>query len=281
MHFDPIEKKPLYHYYPGSIIFSVGSVGCNLHCKFCQNSEISQSCVKDYPYLKDISPNEIIKIATSKSENIGIAYTYNEPAIWFEYMLDIATSARHNNLKNIMVTNGFINPEPLNELLSLIDAFSVDLKSFTEEFYKKITFAKLKPVKETLKVVAKSGNHLEITNLIIPTLNDSVAEFEEMTRWIAGELGKETVLHISKYFPTYKMTIESTPEYTLSKLLNIAKEHLDYVFVGNARTSEGRDTLCSKCANTVISRNGYWTSRSGLDSTGRCSYCGNRVAVMD
>jgi pyruvate formate lyase activating enzyme len=280
-HLDPVEKKPLYHYFPGTTILSIGSFGCNLHCKFCQNAGISQSCLSDIPNLNEYSSRDILQMALSTTGNIGIAYTYNEPAIWFEYMIEVAGLAKSNHLKNVMVTNGFISQEPLLELLPLMDAFSVDLKAFTEDFYRTVTGSRLKPVLETLETIGKAKRHLEITNLVIPGLNDDVKTFTKMCRWIQTTLGRETVLHLSRYFPTYKMTIESTPVETLTRLFEIAREYLDYAYIGNVHLSMGRDTVCSNCGQIVIRRDGYWTSKSGLDNNGRCLVCGNQVAVME
>ena len=273
LHLDPIEKKPLYHYFPGRNILSVGTVGCNLHCKFCQNWEISQTCVKDYPYLKEYNPEMIVNLASAESANLGIAYTYNEPTVWYEYMLDIAKMAIENGLKNVMVTNGYINPEPLVDLIPVMHAFSVDLKAFTENFYKHLTSSSLAPVLENLKVIRKSGSHLEITNLLIPDENDNEEDFRKMMEWIRGELGKETVLHISRFFPTYKLVHNTTPESLLDRFYDIANEYLDYVYLGNVRSDKGRDTLCPKCGHLLISRNGYHTSVEGLDTKACCEKC--------
>jgi len=274
--FDPIEKKPLYHFFPGSVIFSVGSIGCNLHCKFCQNWEISQSSPDEYPYLKNASPQEIVRSAVNKKDNIGIAYTYNEPIVWYEYMLDIAKLAKKENLKNVMVTNGYINQKPLEELMEYIDAFSVDLKAFTEDFYKKISFAELNPIKETLKNLHKNNKYFEITNLVITDENDDEKVFEEMVKWIAGELGADTVLHISRYFPTYKLTNQPTSVTTLLKFYEIAKEHLNYVYIGNASTEKGQNTYCPKCGELLIHRSRYLTQIEGLEF-GKCKKCGHQV----
>jgi len=273
LHLDPIEKKPLYHFYPGKNILSVGSVGCNLHCKFCQNWEISQTSVKDYPYLKEYSPEQILDIASSEGGNIGLAYTYNEPTVWFEFMLDIAMKASEEGLKNVMVTNGFINPEPLQELLPYIHAFSIDLKAFTEAFYKHLTSSSLGPVLETLKTVRASGRHLEITNLLIPDENDSEKDFRVMMQWIRDELGSETILHISRFFPTYKLIHNATPEKLLLHFYDIAKEYLHNVYLGNTQSDSGRNTTCPKCGQTLIERSGYKTEISGMTSEGECIKC--------
>jgi pyruvate formate lyase activating enzyme len=276
-HTDPIEKKPLYHYYPGRPILSLGTAGCNLHCLFCQNWEISQSTVDEVP-LQKLSPEEAVQTALRTRDNIGIAYTYNEPVIWYEYVRDTAVLAHEKGLKNVMVTNGYVNPEPLEELLPLIDAFSVDLKGFNEHFYKKYTLSRLAPVLEALKIIRASGKHLEITNLVIPALNDDEEEFERMTDWIAGELGREAILHISRYFPAWKLHNEPTPLTTLRKFYEIASRKLDYVFLGNVPPYEkGQDTVCPRCGRTVIERSGYATRITGLDQAGRCTGCGKKI----
>ncbi|MDD5508060.1 MAG: AmmeMemoRadiSam system radical SAM enzyme [Bacteroidales bacterium] len=280
LHFDPVEKKPLYHFFPGRIIFSIGSTGCNLHCLFCQNSEISQTSPDQFHSLHEYTPEDLVALARQRNENIGIAYTYNEPAVWFEFMLDIAVLSSEAGLKNVMVTNGFINPAPLDRLMPFMDAYSIDLKAFTEDFYRKVTKASLEPVKNTLQQIRRAGRHLEITNLVIPTLNDDDTIFEEMCRWISGELGADTVLHLSRYFPTYKMSIPGTPPSTLIRLRQLALKYLDYVFIGNITLPEGNDTLCNKCKKVVIRRNGYMTSADGLDNDGRCQNCGNFVAQV-
>lgn len=280
LHFDPVEKKPLYHFFPGRIIFSIGSTGCNLHCQFCQNAEISQTSVEDFIFSREYTPGELVALALQRDDNIGIAYTYNEPAVWYEYMLDIAMIAHEAGLKNVMVTNGYINPAPLDRLMPFMDAFSVDLKAFTDDFYRKITKARLDPVKNTLKQIRQAGKHLEITNLVIPTLNDDEKVFEEMCLWISSELGADTVLHLSRYFPTYKMSIPSTSSQTLIRLRQLASKHLDYVFIGNIALTEGSDTYCNKCKHLVISRKGYLASADGLDNHGRCLNCANFVAMV-
>ncbi len=276
-HFDPIEKKPLYHFYPGKEILSIGSVGCNLHCRFCQNHEIAQTGIHNYGYLRDLSPGAVVNAALRQENNIGIAYTYNEPLVFYEFMRDTALNAKQNGLKNVMVTNGFINQEALQSLLSFIDAFSVDLKAFTDEFYKKITSSRLEPVKETLISIKKSYRLLELTNLIIPTLNDDEKKFKEMVLWIKNELGKDTVLHLSRYYPMYKMHIEATSPKTLLRLYEIANQELDYVYIGNLSTIKGQNTYCPECRHQVIERNGYHTKITGLDKQGNCINCGKAI----
>lgn len=274
INFDPIEKKPLYHFYPGSTILSLGSYGCNLRCFFCQNCTISQTNADPGLPRTYKTPEQIVNLALKHPGNIGIAFTYNEPVVFFEYMYDIARLAKESGLKTVMVTNGYINKDPLDALLEYIDAFSVDLKAFTEEFYDKVTSAKLEPVKSTLKQIKEAGKHLEVVNLVIPELNDDEASFESMVGWIAAELGKETVLHLSRYFPNYKLTTEATPASSIHKVQRIAEKELYYVYTGNLY-GESNDTHCRNCNNLLISRHGYETRSDGLDAEGRCKACGN------
>jgi len=273
---DPIEKKPLYHFYPGKNILSIGSLGCNLHCKFCQNYEISQTSIKQYPYLKSADPSHLVDLALSE-DSVGIAYTYNEPTVWYEYMMDVAVLAHKQGLKNVMVTNGYINPKPLDELCKFIDAFSVDLKAFTNDFYKNLTSSSLQPVLDTLLQVNKSGKHLEITNLVIPNQNDDAFTFEKMASWIKKELGPDTVLHISRYYLTHKLDEPATPPETLENFYNIAKSYLHYVYIGNLHTDTGQNTYCPNCNTLTISRTGYFTKIENINQQGICTKCNNVV----
>ena len=277
LNFDPIEKKPLYHFFPGSIIFSAGSLGCNLHCRFCQNWEISQTGIEEFGNLRSSTPQELISRAISREGNIGIAYTYNEPTVWYEFMMETAEFAQKERLKNVMVTNGYINPYPLEALFPVMDAFSVDLKAFSDGFYRTITASRLAPVLNALKMIRKSGRHLEITNLVITDTNDDELEFTEMINWIEGELGKETVLHISRYFPMFKMSNEPTSEKKLKEFYDIACSKLDYVYLGNLRSGLGQNTFCPGCKTEVIERIGYDTRIIGLDEEGKCRNCGQPV----
>jgi pyruvate formate lyase activating enzyme len=274
---DPIEKKPLYHFYPGSKILSIGSVGCSMKCLFCQNYRISQATLQTIEKVNVYSAKSIVELAVEQVNNIGIAFTYNEPGTFYEYMINVAELAKPLGLKTVMVTNGYINREPLNELLPYIDAFNVDLKAFSESFYKVMTQAKLEPVKKTIKRISLSQKHLEITNLVIPGMNDNFEEFEEMVRWIAGETGCRTALHISRYFPDFQMKIASTPINLMLDLYEIAKRHLKYVYLGNVLDSARDATNCDKCKNTLIIRSSEGTSIVGLDKKGNCKNCGNHV----
>lgn len=279
VHFDPVEKKPFYHFHPGKIILSLGSVGCNMKCTCCQNWHISQSPVSGYPFDHSLSPPEVLKLASTQRENIGVAYTYNEPTIWFEYMLEIAKLVRFDGRKNVMVSNGYISEPPLRELMDYMDAFNIDLKGFSDEFYRKFTGAHLKPVLENLIRIRKAGRHLEITSLIVPGMNDDLKAFRRMTAWIAKELGAETVLHLSRYHPAYHLGIAATPLGTLEDLYEVARERLAYVYVGNVQVGEYQHTFCSRCHETVIRRNGYQVEIKSLTAQGACAGCGNPVVL--
>ena len=272
---DPVEKKPLYHFYPGTNILSIGSYGCNMRCDFCQNYSISQRTLAGFSTKTE--PEKIIRDALSSLNNIGIAFTYNEPVIWFEFIADVTREAREKGLKTVMVTNGFVNPDPLKEIISFTDAFNVDLKAFNNSFYKKLTGAFLEPVKENLKQIAASGRHLEITTLVIPGRNDDEKEMELQTEWMAGELGKHVPFHLSRYFPMYKRDDPSTSPETLRKLAAIASKHLDYVYVGNMDTDAGQNTYCPECGTIVTKRSRYHIKHQNLDREGNCTECGTKI----
>jgi pyruvate formate lyase activating enzyme len=225
---DPIEKKPLYHYHPREYILSLGTRGCNLACLFCQNWSISQG--SDVP-LEHMSCEGIIKQA-KRYKSFGIAYTYNEPVIWYEFVLDTAILSKKEGLENVLVTNGYINPEPLEKLLPYIDAMNIDLKSMEDEFYQKFCKGSLEPVLETIKR-AHQACHIELTNLIIPGLNDKEENFNKLVNWIYENLGPEVPLHFSRYFPCYKMDLPPTPLDRLKRAEEIARKKLKYVYLGN------------------------------------------------
>jgi pyruvate formate lyase activating enzyme len=272
---DPIEKKPLYHFYPGTNILSIGSYGCNMRCDFCQNYNISQRTLSGFTTRSE--PEKIIKDAQSALHNIGIAFTYNEPVIWFEFIRDVALKAKKKGLRIVMVSNGYVNKEPLDEIISFTDAFNIDLKAFNGEFYRKLTGADIEPVKNSLKQIAKSGKHLEITTLILPDQNDDEKEMTLQTEWIAGELGKDTPFHLSRYFPMFRREDPPTPHETLAKLFAVASKNLTYVYVGNMVSDTGQNTVCPKCGKTVTKRSGYNIRLLNLDKKGRCSGCGTPV----
>ena len=225
---DPIEKKPLYHFHPGKQILSAGTWGCNLRCAFCQNWEIAHGD----PGTRRIEPEEFAILASAQGEkNIGVAFTYSEPVVWYEYIKDAAIAVKNRGLKNVLVTNGFIEPGPLAELLPVIDAMNIDVKGFREDYYRNTCGGSLAPVMRTVESASKSC-HIEVTTLIVTGLNDAVAEIEELAQWLA-RVNPEIPLHLSRYFPRYKLELPSTPAETLVRLRDAARRHLRFVYVGN------------------------------------------------
>jgi pyruvate formate lyase activating enzyme len=271
---DPIEKKPLYHYFPGSNILSIGSYGCNMRCDFCQNYHISQNVPESSSALT--TPSEILEHTRKVRNNTGIAFTYNEPVIWFEFVRDVAVLIKEAGFHTVMVSNGFVSAEPLKEYLTLIDAFNIDLKAFSEDFYRKIAGASLAPVLDSLKMIAKAGNHLEVTTLLVPGINDSKEEMEELVKWISGELGRSVPFHISRYFPMHKRKEGATPHETLKRFYDIALKWLDYVYVGNVMSESGQDTHCPQCKILITRRSGY-SIRHVNTTDGNCSGCGKKI----
>lgn len=271
---DPIEKKPLYHFLPGTKTFSIGTAGCTLKCDFCQNYEIAQTSPEDFS-AKVIGPEEIIKKARENNCR-SISYTYNEPTAFYEYVLDIAKLARKNKIKNIIVSNGYINEEPLKRLIKYIDAANIDLKGFTEIFYKKNCFGSLKPVLNALKIL-KSNVWLEITNLIIPGLNDNQKDIDKMCRWIKKNLGSDIPLHFSRFFPMHKMLNKQiTPVETLEKAYKIAKNNgINYVYIGNV-DNKRENTYCHKCNALLIERNGYSITKNNIKRN-KCNNCNAKI----
>jgi len=274
---DPIEKKPLFHFHPGSPVLSLSTVGCNMHCKHCQNWEISQVGI-EFPYLRDMSPEDVLEIARNYE---GIAWTYNEPVIWHEFTIDVSKMAKKEGLYTVYVTNGYINEEPLKEVLKYIDAFNVDVKAFSEDFYRRITGGSLKPVLKTVETAYRAGKHVEVTYLIIPTLNDSEKEIREFVSWVAG-LGTDIPVHFSRFFPMYKLTeFPPTPVKKLHRAYEIAKEEgLEYVYLGNTWEPEYESTYCPNCDNLLIERVYYNTRIVGLTKDARCKKCGRKINVV-
>lgn len=270
---DPIEKKPLYHFYPGSKILSVATYGCNLLCPFCQNWEISHQVVPSQYY----DPKSLLAVAKLQA-SIGISYTYTEPLIWFEYLMDVCPLVRQAGLKNVLVTNGMINEEPLKELLPYIDAMNIDLKSIRPEFYQDFIKGNLATVLNTIRIT-KPVCHIELTNLIIPTKNDSEEELNELVDFVAS-LGKDTVLHFSRYFPHYQCFLPPTPTETLFRAYAIAKKRLNYVYIGNvAGLASGNNTYCPNCSNLLVSR-GYFSAKIEGIKDGVCNRCGRKADII-
>jgi pyruvate formate lyase activating enzyme len=265
---DPIEKKPLYHFLPGSLSLSFGTAGCNLACMHCQNHEMSCADPEDMP-VNETTPADIVRIAKSKGCQ-SISYTYNEPTIFLEFAIDCAKLARREGLKNVLVTNGFINPEPSREFCTYMDAANVDLKAFNNDFFVKVTKSRLAPVLEALKIY--KGIWLEITNLILSGKNDDMHEIEDMCRWIRDNLGGDVPLHFSRAFPMNKMLdISPTDSQTLISARAIARKYLDYVYVGNIDVGAS-DTLCPKCGTVVVQRDGYKAVNKLKKNTCQCGY---------
>lgn len=267
---DPIEKKPLYHFYPGSKILSLGTVGCSFHCVFCQNYSISQ--YTDI-HLEEIDRNFIFQLMKEKKINL-IAFTYSEPLIWYETVYDISKHLKENdkNIKIVLVTNGYINSRPLMDLLPYVDAMNIDLKSFSNDFYQKFCGGKLEPVLQTIKTAAKNI-HVEITTLVIPTLNDSSEEMMAISSFIAS-IDKDIPLHISRYYPCYKLSIPPTPVQVILDLVKVAKENLNYVYAGNIFDVDD-STYCS-CGTKLIERRGYNSKIVGIKES-KCTKCGQTI----
>jgi|TARA_B100001971_G_C18240646_1_gene570618 pyruvate formate lyase activating enzyme len=272
---DPIEKKPLYHFLPSSVSLSIGTVGCNLTCKHCQNWEIARALPGILPEY-GISPKELVEKAIENNCK-SISYTYNEPTVFYEYVLDTAKLARKKGIKNIIVSNGFINEEPLKGWCKYIDAANIDLKG-SDRFYRDITTAWLKPVQDTLKILKEKKVWLEITNLIIPTLNDKPKEIENMCKWIKDNLGIDVPLHLSAFHPCYKLNhLPKTSPKTLFKARSIAKKAgLTHVYIGNVHSDKENNTYCPKCNKLLIKRE-WFEVRQNKIVENKCS-CGKEIA---
>lgn len=272
---DPIEKKPLYHFHPGSEILSIGGWGCNFRCEFCQNWTISQQVREGRRY----SPPEVVRLAVSDG-SVGIAYTYNEPVVGYEFVLDCARVAHEAGVANVMVTNGYLNAEPASELLAVIDGLNIDIKSIREEFYREHCGGSLAPVLDFATQAVSAGCHVEITNLLIPGLNDSDEEVARLGKWIAANVGRQVPLHISAYHPRYKLSVGPTPEESLRRAHGICRSELAYVYLGNVFMDVGHSTVCPGCDAELIGRRGYVVDVKGI-CDGLCTGCGRPVdAVM-
>ena len=270
---DPIEKKPLYHFYPGKNILSLGTFGCNLHCDFCQNWQIAHVVERG----QNITPEEVAEISRKHYVNqnsIGVAYTYSEPGMWYEFIKDTAFLIREGDMKNVLITNGFLNKRPFKELLVDMDALNIDVKGFTDKFYEKIAKGKLKPVLDNCYLAREVGCHLEVTTLIIPGLNDAEHEIKGIAKWLAS-IDPLIPLHLSRYYPNYKLQLEPTPLKTLERAWEAAREYLHYVYVGNAPELGKCDTFCSQCNAVLIERNLYNARAKYNDE--KCQNCSRQV----
>ncbi|MBF0429911.1 MAG: AmmeMemoRadiSam system radical SAM enzyme [Fibrobacteria bacterium] len=274
VHVDPIEKKPLYHFYPRSNAFSLGFAGCNLQCLNCQNWELSQKKPKDLMHYSML-PAQAIENA-AKANCSSIAYTYNEPTVTYEFMMDTAKLARKKGIKNVWVSNGYINTDPLIDYCNYLDGANIDLKSFSDSLYKKLNYGRLQPVLDTLKLLKAKNIWFEITTLIVPTYSDDMDMIQEMCKWIVNNLGPEVPLHFSRFTPRYKLKhLPPTPPSKLIQARNIAmKEGLRYVYIGNYRTPDGSGahTFCHHCKHTVIERIGFMVTKYNVKENS-CGHC--------
>lgn len=270
---DPLEKKPLYHFKPGKNILSIGSFGCNFTCSFCQNYSISQC----KPKSEYVSPENIIKIAAGIQDNTGIAFTYNEPSIWYEYVYETSKKLKenHKDLSIVLVTNGYIEKEPLEKLLPYVDAMNIDLKSFNDNYYKKVCGGDLKSVMNTIEN-AYGKCRIEITTLMVSGMNDSVQEIDKIAHYLS-QIDKDIPLHLSRYFPMYKMKNPPTPIDALKRAKETARKHLNYVYIGNT-ADDGSNTYCPKCGTLLIERHGYSVHTDLKED--KCPSCGNHINLI-
>jgi pyruvate formate lyase activating enzyme len=275
MALDPIEKKPLYHFFPGSGILSVGSFGCNLSCAFCQNWQISTQ----KPSCRYLQPEGLAELAVEQQNqgSIGIAYTYNEPMVSLEYVIDTARLVARHNLQNVLVTNGIVEQEPLEELLQHVDAMNVDIKAMDDQFYKELCGGLAAPARRTVEQALAADCHVEITNLLIPGHNDSDEQIQALVDW-AADLSPTLPLHFSAYRPAHRLQVPPTPRESLERAYDIAARKLQFIYVGNMYIGGTTDTRCPDCGAVVVRRDGFSASREALNN-GRCSSCGAELNI--
>lgn len=280
LNLDPVEKKPLYHFLPGTMTYSLGTQGCNMHCKFCQNHELAHSIKQDH-ILRGQVINPVVLVSSAKASGAAsLSYTYSEPTIFFELMLPTAKLAVDEGLKNIMVSNGYQSRQCLKALAEVIHAVNFDLKAFSNKFYERLCGARLSPVLDTLREAVGLGWWVEITTLLIPGENDSPEELQGLAEFIAQDLGKHVPWHISRYHPAYQLKNPPTPQGTLEMAARIGKEAgLEYVYVGNTHSQDWSDTRCPACGAVVIARQGYHIQLRGQGLT--CPQCARKVAGVD
>ncbi len=277
VHVDPIEKKPLFHFHPGTGIFSIATVGCNLHCRNCQNWEISQQDPAASKARK-LLPKDLPTVA-QRYDCTAVAYTYTEPLVYYEYTLDCCQAAKAAGLDNVLVTAGYINRKPLQQLCRVVDAANIDLKAYSDKFYRDICDATLKPVLNTLVTTKAAGVLVEVTHLIIPTLNDRDDELRALCRWIKENLGADTPLHFSRFYPQYQLrNLPPTPKKTLVRAREIARaEGLKFVYIGNILVENAGSTFCPKCGKLLVDRQGYRIRRNLLQETSQCPDCKTEI----
>ncbi len=274
---DPIEKKPLFHFLPGTDAYSLATVGCNIECRFCQNWQISQFTPEQVPSRR-MTPDDIVRAALDAGSRT-IAFTYSEPVVFYEYMRDICLAAKGTPLKKVIISNGYINAEPHKALLGLLDGVKIDFKAFSESFYRDVCSAHLKPVLESLQRVKAAGVWLEMVMLTVPTLNDKERELDAMTRWIVQKLGPDVPIHFTRFHPMYKLkNLPPTPIKTLEKARQIALDNgVHFAYAGNVPGHPGEDTYCPSCRKTLIRRDGYHIIYNRVRG-GLCPYCDTRIA---
>lgn len=275
---DPIEKKPLYHFLPGAKAYSLATAGCNLSCKYCQNWDISQRFPEDVKSLS-MKPEEVVDEAIKTSSQV-IAFTYNEPVVWYEYMLDIAKLAKQKGLRTVMISSGYINPEPLEELLLYLDAVKIDLKAFDDRVYRQMSGGELEPVLDTIKTVYASKKWLEIVYLVVPTYTDDLMKIKEMCFWLKENVGVEVPLHFSRFWPKYKLAnLPPTSEEILKKARQTCLEvGLKHVYTGNIEDEEGSATYCPDNNQALIKRQGFFIQENKVDSQGKAENCLSHIA---
>lgn len=276
VHVDPIEKKPFYHFLPGSLAYSLGTSGCPLRCAFCQNWEISQAHPEDYDTPR-IPAGRIARAAAERGAPV-IAFTYNEPTVFAEYLLEIARAGKPLGRRSVMVSCGYMNEAPLAEMCSVLDAIKIDLKGFGADFYRDVSGAELAPVLRSIRQVGRSGRHLEIVNLVVPTLNDAPGTMIELAKWVAGEVGPDVPLHFTRFHPDYKLpNLPPTPVATLERAREIAlRQGVRFVYVGNVPGHPGNHTYCPGCGAIVVEREGFVVATVRLKD-GRCAGCGRKI----
>jgi pyruvate formate lyase activating enzyme len=277
IHIDPIEKKPFYHFLPGSTAFSMATSGCPLRCRFCQNWQLSQASPEDYE-TKYFMPPEVATAAMEKKSPV-VAFTYNEATVFTEYFTDIAREARKRKLRSVLISCGFMNEAPLTEMCQVLDAIKIDLKGFSEDFYRKVSSAELKPVLRSIKQVKRSGIHLELVNLVVPTLNDSDQMLQGLIDWVMGELGPDVPVHFTRFHPDFQLlNLSPTPVATLERARNMAmSKGMHYAYVGNVPDHPGNHTYCPNCRNLIVQRNGFFITQMKI-SKGECQICHQRIA---
>ncbi|MEW5981715.1 MAG: AmmeMemoRadiSam system radical SAM enzyme [Acidobacteriota bacterium] len=277
VHVDPIEKKPFFHFLPGRTAYSLGTAGCPLSCRFCQNWEISQARPEDFD-VAEVTPAQVVAAAAAQQSPV-VAFTYNEPTVFTEYLLDIAGLARKRGLRSVLVSCGFMNEAPLAEMCRALDAIKIDLKGFSDDFYRAVSRAALAPVLRSIKQVHRSGTHLELVNLVVPTLNDADASLRDLATWVADELGPDVPVHFTRFHPDYQMlNLPPTPVATLERARALAMDRgLHYVYVGNVPGHAGNHTYCPSCRKLIVRRDSFFVTDNQI-RRGACGFCGTKIA---